>query len=80
MATNVQGLSFPTESSCPCCKHAGRAGAEMVTCFACGDRYCQICSQCACDRLVAYLDDLLQVKEIESRLSLLQRFIREWAG
>ena len=78
MGTNLQGGSPSSESFCPMCKHLGRSGAALVTCFACGDMYCSGCSQCACDRLAAYLDDLLEVPKKESRLSLLQRFIQEW--
>ena len=79
MATNPQGPSFSTESSCLFCKQIGRNGAELVTCFACGDRYCSGCSQCACDRLAAYLDDLRQEQKKESRSSSLERFIQKWA-
>jgi hypothetical protein len=79
MATNLEGTSSSNESSCPFCKHAGRSGAELATCFACGDRYCTGCSQCACERLTAYLDDLLKVEKKENRVPLLQRFIQEWA-
>jgi hypothetical protein len=79
MATNLQEPKFSTESSSVFCGHMGRNGAELTTCFACGDRFCSICSQCACDRLAAYLNDLHQAEKKESRLSLLQRFIQEWA-
>ena len=79
MAINQQGPSISAESTHLFCKHVGRNGTDLATCFACGDRYCAICAQCACDRLAAYLDDLHKVQREESRLSLFQRFIQEWA-
>lgn len=80
MANNPQGPRVSAESPCPFCKQMGRDGTELVTCFACGDRYCPGCSQCACDRLAAYLDDLHRVQKKESRSALLKRFIQEWEG
>jgi hypothetical protein len=79
MATSIQGPSSSAKTSCLFCRDMGRNGAELVTCFACGDRYCPGCSRCACDRLVAFLDDLLQLQNKESRLPLLQSFIQKWA-
>jgi hypothetical protein len=55
MATNV--LSFPTQTTCPCC---GRACGEedLSECYTCGGKFCgstksDCRSICECDRLAA---------------------------
>jgi hypothetical protein len=80
MATNPAGPNLSSETPCLFCKHMGHEGAKITTCLSCGDHFCSVCSQCACDRLAAYLADLGEVQKKESRVSLLQRFIQEWAG
>ncbi len=79
MATHEQGQHSPAECQSGSCKHAKNEGVELVTCYACGDRFCPKCTQCACDRLASYLGFLHEVPKEESRAPLLQLFLREWA-
>jgi hypothetical protein len=55
MTTNV--ISFPVQVSCPVCKRPC-SDDDLSECYACGDKFCQYCSECSCDRLAAYLKDL----------------------
>jgi hypothetical protein len=80
MATSPNELSFSARSSFLFCKDMERDDADVTTCFGCGDRYRRGHSKCSCDRLSAFLDDLIQVENRESRMPLLQHFIQEWAG
>ncbi len=78
MAANPQTPGPSADSSHQLNKHLGCNGAELITCFACGDRYCPVCEECACDQLAEFLDELHKVQKRESRMPLLQHFIEDW--
>lgn len=79
MATNARRPTTSANSTYPSSGHIECNHAELKICIGCGDEYCPACGQCACDRLAAGLDGLIKVQKKEIRLSLLQRFIKEWA-
>jgi hypothetical protein len=50
-------IVFPVQTMCQVCK-TSCGPDELAQCYECDEQFCRNCSECACDRLAAYLADL----------------------